>query len=414
MESPSDQPCAPRQRCLSTQPVVVSYQSSNKRYSGLHSRWILLFSLFFSTMSASKADQAPVYYAGLAYIGDFRFIEQNYPLTRQLNGERQLDKALREAVMALEPRNLEVRFELADLERTETVVLAVAIERERVSREAFAFPQGVRTKLIVEATLQIMLYDLQEGTLLESHPVSFAINHVLKDEPDDIEPVALMLLERLYLGEAGDQGGLIGIAADAIEELEPAGPGGLRFQVAELNFNDRIEPVTDEAGEAALLRQRFGQRFSSLLAEQTGRQVVPFTRGYAIGHQLPGRFTNGEAFSLSLPEPDYAFEIELQQLAKGQSEDQLVFHTQLNFALVEPFTNDVLIQGDYRMGIFKLLSADRIRSDDWSAHEDSVESLFESLIWQLQSPDRAWHDAHARNAGSFQQFNKKKDLFNDQ
>lgn len=366
-----------------------------------------------STTSAARADQDPVYYAGLAYIGDFRFIEQNYPLTRQLNGERQLDTALRDAVTVLEPENLAIRYGLADLERTETVVLAVAVERERVSREAFAFSQGLRTKLIVEATLQIMLYDLREGTLLESHPVSFAINHVLKDEPDDIVPVALTLLERLYLGESGDGNGLIGMAAEAIERLEPIAAGGLRYQLAELSFHDRTKPITEKAGEAALLRQRFGQRFSSLLAEQTGRQVVPFTRGYAIGHQLPGRFTNGEAFNLELPKPDYVFDIEIQQLSKGKSDDRLVFHTQLGFAFIEPFTNDVIIHGDYRKGVFKLLSADRIRSDDWSAHEDSVESLFESLIGQLQSPDRTWHKEHARNADSFRQFNKKKDLFND-
>lgn len=351
-----------------------------------------------------------MYVAGLAYLGDYQYADSNYALARGLNAEDQaLDRHVRAALEALRPTHLELRFELGDLDRTDTIVMAIALDRERVSRERFAFRQGFRTKVIVEASLQILFYDLATGALVDNVPVSAAINHVLRDE-DAIDAETKRLAEMLYLGDGEDQGLLVQATAK-LAAFSPRVADGLRYQLASFTLHERTLGVLPSGQSADQVLQSFGQSFSARLAEQTPVSVIPFARGYAFGNQLPGRFSNGEVFNLQLPEPDYAFHVELKRLSKHEQDDQLIFLTQAFLRFVEPVTGRALVAGDYRTQVPKLASAARIESDDWSAYQDAVEALFDSWIEQLKEPTRRWHTQHAREKESFSQFRKAGELF---
>lgn len=359
---------------------------------------------------ASSRAQQPVYFAGLAYLGDFQYVEANYPLSRQL--DEVLQDRLRDALRNITPGGLEIRTELADLNSTETIVLAVAVDRERISREVFDFEQGVQTKLIVELSLQILFYDLADGILVDNRPISAAINHVVGTRKADLEAESLRLMRRLYLGDE-KSGGLLGRVAGMLQSLELRPANGLRFRLDSFAFDERTRAMLPKSRSGLQLSQGFGQWFSARLAEHAGVSVIPFTRGYAIGNQLPGRFANGEAFNLKLPEPDYALRFEIRNLIRKELERQIIFGAQAHFTLEEPFTRTVLIDGDYRSAVFKIASAARIEADDWSAYEDSIESLLDDIVLQLTTPVRSWHTSHARNEESFVQFNSNKELFND-
>ena len=354
--------------------------------------------------------QQPVYFAGLAYLGDFQYVEAKYPLTRQLDGE--IQSRLRDALPNIAPRGLEIRTDLADLHRTETIVLAVAVDRERISREVFDFDQGIRTKLIVELSLQLLFYDLAAGILVDNRPISAAINHVVEGRKTDLEAESLDLMRRLYFGN-GESGGLLGQVVDRLERFELRPADRLRFRLDGFAFDDRVLPVLPKARSAVELGQGFGQWFSARLAEHARVSVIPFTRGYAIGNQLPGRFANGEAFNLKLPEPDYALRFEIRNLTKNEHEGQILFAAQAHFTFEEPFTQTVLIDGDYRLAVAKLASAARIEADDWSAYEDAVENLLDDIVTQLTTPERSWHASHARDEKSFGQFKAHKELFHE-
>jgi hypothetical protein len=366
------------------------------------------------TIPSPANGRQPVYYAGLAFLGDFQYVDANYPLTRKLNdGAGALDAALADALHAVEPEHLELRDTLADLNRTDTVVLAIAVDRERVSRERFEFRQGLRTKLIVELSLQVLFYDLAAGTLVDNVPVSAAINHVLDGSREaDIDAEALELAHTLYYG--GEQtSGLLAEVAARVSGIRPAAADGLRFKLESLTLGEDLHDLLPVERSERQVGQGLGQWFSARLSERTGVSVIPFTRGYAIGSQLPGRFANGEAFNLKLPEPDYALQIEFRKLVKQNAGDKLIYGAQAHFRLEEPFTKSVSIDGDYRLGIYKLASESRIEADDWSAYEDAAEGLLDELVEQLKAPQRKWHSSHARDESSFNQFNASKELFND-
>ncbi len=366
------------------------------------------------TIPSPAEGRQPVYYAGLAFLGDFQYVDANYPLTRKLNeGQGALDAALAHALRAAEPEHLELRYTLGDLNRTDTVVLAIAVDRERISRETFEFQHGLRTKLIVEVSLQVLLYDLAAGTLIDNVPVSAAINHVVADGRDtDLEAEALKLARTVYYGD-GQAPGLLAQVAARVFQIQPGAGFGLRFRVESLALDENLHDLLPAHRSERQVSQNLGQWLSARLSERTGVSVIPFTRGYAIGNQLPGRFANGEAFNLELPEPDYALHVEFRNLVKQNAGDQLIFGAQAHFVLEEPFTKSVLIDGDYRLGIYKLASHARIEADDWSAYEDAAEGLLDELVDQLKDPQRSWHKSHARNENSFAQFDDSKELFHD-
>lgn len=392
--------------------AVVLRQSNNKAHSALHRCRGALAATLLAFTGLSFAEQ-PAYYAGLAYLGDFQYVDRNYPMTQALNADAgALDRQLRADLEASTPEHLDLRFTLGDIDRTETLVLAVALDRERVSREVLELQGGVRTKLIVEISLQILLYDLAGGYLVDNVPVSAAVNHVLDGNVQDVSAEALGLARSLYEGDA-DFPGLLTQAVAAIARIDADDGQGLRYQLASVELHPRVLPLLPEGVDERLFRQRLGQTFSARLAEQTGVSVIPFTRGYAIGNQLPGRFANGEAFNLKLPEPDYAFHVELKNLSRHETETDLLFGAQAYFSLEEPFTGSVSIAGDYRAGVFKPAADFRLEADDWSAYEDAAENLLDDLVVQLRAPDRSWHKQHARSPLSFGQFNGKKELFNE-
>ena len=105
--------------------------------------------------------------------------------------------------------------------------------------------------------------------------------------------------------------------------------------------------------------------------------------------------------------------IDFKNLIKQEVDDKLLFGAQVRFQLEEPFTQTVSIDGNYRIGIYKLNSDSRVLEDDWSAYEDAAQALLNDLIVQLRSPQPEWHSGHAREKHSFSQFSETKELFND-
>ena len=354
---------------------------------------------------------ADVFYGGLAYLGDYRYVDQNYRLTVALNEPGgALDKRLREQLRERPPQGFSLSYRLADIDQSESVVLAVAVDHERVVREVFDFDGAIQTKLIVEISLQLLFYDFETQTLIDNVPVSAAVNHVIPGDVGNIDAEVARLARALYLGSASERG-LLDRIADVLQGHQLRRDHGLRFQLADIEFHERVLPYLPERLEADQLQQSLGQFYSAELGRSTGVQVLPFNRGYALGNQLPGRFANGEVFGLALPEPDYQFGLALVNFVKSKDRDGLIFGAQVRFSFSEPFTNTVYVDGDYRLGVYKLASDARIVEDDWSAWRDALESLLGELVAQLKHPKKSWHTKHARDKDSYQRFNKQRGLF---
>jgi len=367
--------------------------------------------ILLASLASFHARATDVFYAGIAYLGDHQFIEASYPLSRKLNEpDGTLDRALRDRLQNNPGTQLNLQYGLADLNRAESIVLAVAIDQERVVREVFNFDSGLQTKLIVEISLQLLFYDYASNTLIANQPVSAAMNHVIPGNVNNISLHAEQLAEQLYMDP---EHGLLHKVQTILHtySLDHAKP--LRFQLTQIDLHDRVLPHLPEGLSAVRWQQSLGQFFSAQLSQQTGVEVIPYNRGYALANQLPGRFANGDVFGLALPDPDLSFAIQVKQLSRYEVQGNLVYGSQISFEFAEPFTGTTFVDGDYRLAVYKLGSEARVLGDDWSAWQDALQELMTALIKQLRNPQKTWHTEHARDKRSYRLFNKKKGLFNE-
>ncbi len=363
--------------------------------------------------SAGDLSRPDVFYAGIAYLGDYQYINQAYPLSLELNDPSQpgitLDKHIYALLEANPPSNFELRYDLGDLNRSQSIAMAIALDKELISIEQFTSGEIV-TKVILEVSAQILFYDFESMTLIDNYPISYAVNHLLPGERSLSQAEKLKMGKMLYFDEAD---GLLATIMKELHAIQLNTRSGIRFQLTKLDVQDRVLAHQPEGFRLGAFKQYVGQFFSSQLSSQHKVNVLPYNRGYGLGNQLPGRFANGKIFSLEMPEPDYEFAIDLKNFTKSEDEDRLIYGTQIAFSFIEPQRKKTYIEDDYRYAVYKIATNSRIKTDDWSAYEDALEGLIAEIITQLAKPDRSWHRAYARSSSSYSQFKQKKELFND-
>jgi hypothetical protein len=366
----------------------------------------------------SELSRPKVFFAGIAYLGGFEFIDANYPQALRLNraSERevgQLDGLLKTKLEQKPPQQFQLEYGLANLYESESVVMAVAIDKELVSVEQYDLKGHPQQKVIVEASAQVLFYDFDSMSLLANYPQALAINHLLPVDAPNFDAEVNQLFATLYLGGNG-QPGFIDRIGDSIQAMSVKAIRGFRFQLRNVNTAESVAALLPDGLSQNQFNQYLGQFFSAQLSGRYPIPVLPFIKGYALGNQLPGRFANGQVFNLQFPEPDFVFDMDIKKLVKGQDENGLLYGAQMGFGFYERDLNREIAADDFRYGVYKIDGGDNSLVDDWSAYEDALENLLTELVQQLNSPSRDWFKGHARNADtSYKNFRNKKELFDE-
>jgi hypothetical protein len=337
-----------------------------------------------------------VYYAGFAYLGQYALVNDNYPhalrLNQKENGVGRLEKALLAQIHTGLPSRFNLRFDLAD---------------RRQSVEEF---KGTHTKLIAEVSAQLLFFDFGSMTLMANVPVRFAKNH-LAGQGADLEAEIRTLYDEIYLGAAGEES-VLSLAAHTLRNFDLATHvRDVRVQVKAIRVD--AEPLTQlpKSLKTENYTQYLGQYMSARLSEHYSLSVLPYVRGYAIGNKMPGRFANGDIFTLTLPEPDYTFEFSLIRFNRQPIEQLMYYVAYGKLSFRDPSLNVIYIDDDFKQAVQKIvLSEDGL--DHWGAYNDAVEELISGLVKQLGNPDDDWFDVHARTASdTYKKFRTKQELF---
>lgn len=375
----------------------------------------LLFISFAActTPSSAKVNYRPdVFFSGIAYLGNYSHIEQNYPYAMRLNRLKNtvandvqpslLDRHFIESIKGIKPLNFNMQFGLADLRKGQSIAMALALESESVSTEVI----GDKRKVIVEAAAQLFFFDYASMTLLANVPLNIAKNHVLQK---DLNYLAHLppLFKSLYLGNSG----LLAQAADLIKTTSLDLANTIRFQLVQVSTSSKVQGFLP----ASLTTQRFnqfvGQYFSSRLANKYQIAVLPFTKGYAVGNQMAGRFANGNVFNLTLPVPDYTFTIEIADLKKAPFKGNLMYASRIGMSFTQKVSNTVYFDDLFQYAVPKLVTKTMTEIDDWPAYNDAIEVLIDELTTQLGKPDKSWFSSHSKELAVYKKFRVKRALF---
>ncbi len=368
---------------------------------------IVLLSLF----SLCTMAQQDVYFAGVSYLGQHQLLHENYPQALRINAQTdsavgRLDQALRQQMQHHKTSALNVRFDLADYRKGDSVVISLGIEKEYLSTELI----GDKRKLIAKVSAQLLLFDYKRGILLSSVPVAAAKNHVQSSKAN-VQDAHQLLFEDLYLGRKG-QPGLLALASQKLPELLASSNLKHRFQVAEVSLaKPLVAQLPDNYSEQGVT-QYIGQYFTAKLANQGRVAVLPYVRGAGFGNKMAGRFANGDVFNLTLPKPDYVFRLQLSNLKKAPYKDDMLFACRMQVSLDEPFSKKTLADGHIHYAVAKLISSKHKQIDEWAAYQDAMEVLLDDFIIQLPQPKRSWVKQHSDSKTLYQQLKQHKKLFN--
>ncbi|WP_427982867.1 hypothetical protein [Agarivorans sp.] len=373
----------------------------------LKSIGLLLLSLF----SLCSMAQQDVYFAGVSYLGQHQLLQENYPQALRINAQTdsavgRLDQALRQQMQQHKTAALNVRFDLADYRKGNSVVISLGIEKEYLSTELI----GDKRKLIAKVSAQLLLFDYKRGVLLSSVPVAAAKNHVQSSKAS-VQDAQQQLFEDLYLGRK-DQPGLLALASQKLPELLASTKVTRRFQVAEVSLAEPLVPLLPSNYSEQGVTQYIGQYFTAQLANQGRVAVLPYVRGAGFGNKMAGRFANGDVFNLTLPKPDYVFKLQLSNLKKAPYKDDMLFACRMQVSLDEPFSEKTLAEGHIHYAVAKLISPNHKQVDEWAAYQDAMEVLLDDFIHQLPQPQRSWVKQHSDSKSLYQQLKQHKKLFN--
>lgn len=370
----------------------------------------VLFILFFTNSSLSSTHQVKVHYAGLAFLGRYDYIQANYPMALSLNPinnstQGVIDQAIFKQLKTTPLKNLALDLKLASLKNSDALVMAIAIDNEIISTEI----HGPHTKVLIDLSAQILFFDYKNMSLVESHPVTFSLNHTVPKQQQLSKKQQHQLFQQAYLGQ-GHQGGFIHHIVKTLKNLSIAEAGNLHFQVQSVDVSKIRQRILNHRLPQQVA-QYFGQYFSAQLAHQYSISVLPYVKGYAIGNTMAARVANGTVYQLKLPKADYQFNLHFLGMKKHKEPDSYLYSSKLRLQLKEPFLQKTYLNDDFRYAVYKPVQKTSYQLDDWPAYRDASENLIDELVQQLAKPNKKWIKTHARDKKSYRRFKLKQELF---
>jgi hypothetical protein len=136
--------------------------------------------------------------------------------------------------------------------------------------------------------------------------------------------------------------------------------------------------------------------FSTYLSKNQNVSVLPYITGHAIGKKMAVKLSNGDGFSLEIPDATFAIELELIKLQKaqlGENDYKSIwgYASYFDVKLVIPGVDRTLVNAKFRGLVKKTISNTSAHSvDDWSIYKESIYRLFDDLTVNISEPDNAW------------------------
>lgn len=370
------------------------------------------------TDDSSDQHKTTVFFAGVSYLGDANKVSARYPYAYEFNqtlnvnkqiksNQLSLDEAFTQMVKNKSFEHLTIKTGLANLRKGQNIVLSLAIEQERVVQEDTASQR----KLIFEVDAQLLFMDFSTMSLRASYPITLAYNHVIALN-ETAETVAPSVFRNLYYSKQTERnkGGLLAKAVEQLHVTNINEQYPLRLQLASLGIAEKITNKLTDSTHLDDLKHYLAHDFTRKVASAYRLSMLPFTKGYAIGNKMSGRFANGDIYQLLIPKPDYVFDISLIDINKVKKGKNNLFATRIDFRFSHMPSQQQLIAGKYHYAVAK--SALFTTTDSVAPYEDAAQELFSEIISQLSSPSKSWHNSHSSNKKiSFQQFTRNKELF---
>lgn len=367
------------------------------------------FLLVVCAQTTAVSADTPVYFAGLAYIGDASDMARAAPYAASLiqdsnalteyNG--QLIAAMREASVE------DVRLEALAGRSTSGEALSLALA---ITEEQFQAEDTGSGYYAVKATTfgQIVLFDFTEKRVISTVP--FITSYT--DSPEKVdEAYKRQIYETVYF-DRSKKINIVNVFAARLSDVNFEKPfNSWNIRVGTVEQTAKADGYLSTYGvDKDVFHTRLASQFSASMSQGLRIPVLPFTKGQAIGGAMALRFADAEALQLELPPADYYVDLKLLGFNKKimKQTDQMIYPSYiagLRVSIGDVGFDELLFSEKAQSGRVLKLSRN-LDVNEWNEYKNSLTALSDEFCEQLAKPEKKWFKEKMFSKKSFKQFKK--------
>ena len=381
---------------------------------------LILFLLIFFLPTNLSAKKIQVNYAGFSYLGNNESQFSGMPLTTLLTKEKKgnqntVDFAITDKLKKTNPKNFNINFSLADLEKGNNIMMSIGISKEIFSEEYNSYTKAYNNS--IGLFLQIYFYDFKEKKLIAAVPIYGEVNFISEKKADN--NIKLKNLRDFYedqlIGENGEKIGITQKIKEVIENFELKEKYRNRIGVTKVDVEERAKSEIPSNINLDELKNETAQSLSSKLSLHQGVSIVPFIEGVAIGGTMKARIVqSSEIYNISLPKPDFFIELGISNFRKGIAETSDVsdiwqYGSAINIKIYEPDLNKIYLN-DRLIRVTNVKRAKGTEVNHWGKFYYNNQILLEELAINISKQDRNWISASSEKREFSDQLNEVNKL----
>ncbi|MBU1312025.1 MAG: hypothetical protein KKE30_21075 [Gammaproteobacteria bacterium] len=375
-------------------------------------KFISIVMLTISCGLTAQTASTEVFYAGVSYLGDSQYIEKSYPFISLLNqkqdGQFVLDRLTRDLVNnAQNPHFVVNSRELADLNNENQLTMTLAISSETTSVEQIDNSH----RLWIQVLAQVFVFDFKKMQIIANEPIALSFVEVYPEAPSQ-ELILKVFKDQFF---AGASNGVLLEFSKAINRLKPNASVKNTVQVASVNLGEKAVQALPTNLTQLQVEQKIGESFTQFLSSNQGITMLPYVKGHAVGNKLAGKFSDGRVYTIELPEPDYAIDLDLTHFVKKKHDEKAagaswIYVARSRFRFYEPLSGQNVFDEFLFNGVTKVVPVSQQNIDEWPVYQESLFLLFDKFTKQISEPDRTWLKVHAQSTAKYKEFLKLKEI----
>lgn len=347
------------------------------------------------TIAAEPSDSRPLVYAGFAFTGNYGNREFLYPHSSALLERKPgfVDDLILEKLRSNPALLKRISLDKAGIKQDVTSV-ACALVQENIEI------QHIDGQYLVIVLMQanVLGFNRASNSIVASHPLRMRFTRTRDTKPNQAELQAIIHEAYTSTNPAEnllDQW-LVKLAQAKFKT------GATKYlRVTDVGLSQEAETNLQQAGvNPAAFKNKTANLLEASLADKSGVPIVPNAVGEAIGNKMALRFASAEAFSISLPDPDYAVSFLIRGFASAKTETATsltdIYRAKATFSIKLPDTGKTYIDEQIYDTLFVTRPKNStLQLSTWEQYNKTLQSLINSMGKQFVTPEDEWLKEHA-------------------
>jgi hypothetical protein len=268
---------------------------------------------------SNPVNRPAVLFAGVSFTGDYADNRVNCPLSFAALKRVDLDGMFRERIKGRSFSSFDLILDSQGHRSTdaEAVAFTLAIDFETTS--VSELPSG-KFKVILTVYANLLFFDFNEKKVINTVPINCEYITLEPTRPTQQRLGALM--QGLLTGELPEiEVSFLDVAVQRLASTVVRPRYGMRLKVRTVDVDQRgLKSFSALGGTTSQICSLYALLLTRSFVDRLNVAMLPYTKGQAIGAKMTGRFVDGRAYQLSIPDGDYVIDLHLLGL-KTLSQD---------------------------------------------------------------------------------------------